>query len=83
MHLETHAFPERVKSVLGNTFRGEKMYQYILSPPTGYLLLNLENLGRGTEGTHTFCISPSNFVTNFFSGTSLFAKKHLQTSQFN
>ncbi len=54
---------------------GEEMYQYILAPPTGYLLLNLENLGRGMEGTRTFCFSPSNFGSNFFSGISLFCQE--------
>ncbi len=33
------------------------------SIPTDYLLLNLKNLGRGMEGTHTFCFSPSKFVS--------------------
>jgi hypothetical protein len=31
MHLETHAFPERIKSVPVQL--GGEMYQYILSPP--------------------------------------------------
>jgi hypothetical protein len=43
-------------------------------PPTGYLLLNSANLGRGTEGTCTFRFSPSNFASNFF-GTSLFCQE--------
>jgi hypothetical protein len=46
-----------------------------ISFPTGYLLLILEHLGRGTEGTRTFCFSPSIFVSNFFSGTSSFCQE--------
>jgi hypothetical protein len=54
---------------------GGGMYQYIISPPTGFLLLNLENLGRGMEETRMFCLSPSNFVSENFSGTSLFCQE--------
>jgi hypothetical protein len=57
-----------------STFWGDILPVH-LSPPTGYLLLNLENLGRGAEGTHTFCFSPSNFVSENFSGTSFFCQE--------
>ncbi len=80
MRLETHAFPEWIKSVPVHFC--EKMYHFILSPPTGYLLLNLENLGSGTDKNRTFHFSPSNFVSDIFLRHHFFTKKHLQTSQF-
>ncbi len=43
--------------------------------PTRYLQLNSSNSGRGTEGTHMFCFSPSNFVRTKLPRTSLFCNK--------
>jgi hypothetical protein len=90
MHLEMHAFPERIKSVPVH-FGGE-MYPYILSHPKSvpvhflggmyqyiylpcYLLLNSSNSGRSMEGTRMFCFSPSDFASKKLPGTSLFCHK--------
>jgi hypothetical protein len=54
-----------------STFWGRNVPVH-LSPPTGYLLLNLENLGRGTKGMRMFCFSPLDFASKKLPGTSLF-----------
>ncbi len=52
------------------------------SLPTGYLLLNSANLGRGTEGICTFHSSPSNFVSKniFWDITFLPRSTHYQAN---
>jgi hypothetical protein len=62
------------RKVHGGQKRGEAN-KWDPRSPTCYLLLNSLNVGRGTEGTHTFRFSPLNFVSKKLPGTSHFCYK--------